>query len=384
MAKRRSKGKPQLRIVFDTNVLFTGSASDFVRADVCDFVQSQSQHKDLDLQWYVPRVVIDERQYQMQQRGHDLLPAVQRLETLLGHNLNITGEIIDQRIEDAIRRQREALGLAVLEMDAERIDWHSLVDNASYRRAPFEPGDTEKGFRDAIILECFVQLVADSPSTPQVCRLILVTQDKLFGATVRERTSDHANVTVYETLEELKSLINTLGAAIDEEFVSQILEKSRVYFFVKGDEATLFFKENLGPRIAQQYKDELELLPPGATYRRNSTSLIGAPRFLKKQRQRVSWVTRISVESEGYTTKVTSSSVSGPAPGAGTASSLLDTLNAENLGSNVDYLFPQTAEELVANGKTVFEVTWSVSVTTKGALSRPNIESIEYIDTSWA
>jgi hypothetical protein len=39
-----------------------------------------------------------------------------------------------------------------------KVDWNRLIENAVTRRAPFEEGEKEKGFRDALIYECLLQL----------------------------------------------------------------------------------------------------------------------------------------------------------------------------------------------------------------------------------
>jgi hypothetical protein len=52
-------------------------------------------------------------------------------------------------------------------------------------------------------------------------------------------------------------------------------------------------------------------------------------------------------------------------------------------------LFPSLFEptnyqrEVVASGKSVFEVTWSVSVSTTQKFSNPKIESVQHIETVW-
>ncbi len=40
-------------------------------------------------------------------------------------------------------------------------------------------------------------------------------------------------------------------------------------------------------------------------------------------------------------------------------------------------------KELVTNGKSIFEITWSVSVSTTQKFSNPKIESIQHVETIW-
>jgi hypothetical protein len=65
--------KRQLRVVLDTNVLYTGSASDLVRQEIATVIQ-QTKYADLEVVWYLPDIVRHERQYQMQKRALELQP----------------------------------------------------------------------------------------------------------------------------------------------------------------------------------------------------------------------------------------------------------------------------------------------------------------------
>ena len=88
----------QLRVAFDTSVLYTQEASDLLQKAARELIRNNSHHPDLTVKWYLPSVVRHEREYQMITRGFELLLPVQRLEKLLGHNLNITKDIVKQRV----------------------------------------------------------------------------------------------------------------------------------------------------------------------------------------------------------------------------------------------------------------------------------------------
>jgi len=91
---KKKKSKPKLFVVFDTSVLFTQVAYNLVRSEVRQLIEMNSQHSDLSIKWYLPSIVIDERRYQMQNKAFELLPSIEKLEKLLGHNLNITKDIL--------------------------------------------------------------------------------------------------------------------------------------------------------------------------------------------------------------------------------------------------------------------------------------------------
>lgn len=60
------KHKPlELRVVLDTNALYTGSANYFIRKEVADLIAQHQNLPDLNISWYLPGIVRDERHFQM-------------------------------------------------------------------------------------------------------------------------------------------------------------------------------------------------------------------------------------------------------------------------------------------------------------------------------
>ena len=165
---RKRKTRPELKVLFDTSVLFTPIAYDLMKPGVRRLIEENSSHPDLALSWYLPRVVVGERQYQMQQGALKLLPNLEKLERLLGHRLNITSDILATRVEAAINDQIEEMSITVLDLDTNAVEWPTVITRAVRRDPPFDAGDTEKGFRDCLIAQTFFQLVRDSPTTPPV------------------------------------------------------------------------------------------------------------------------------------------------------------------------------------------------------------------------
>lgn len=383
---RKSKRRvPELKVMFDTSAIYTGSASDLFNADVTDLIEQNSSHSDLRVSWYLPDPAIHERRYQMRVAAHNLLPSIKKLERLLGHNLNLTEEVVDERIDKCIDRQLAKHGVQIAKLEVGIVNWQRLIEDSLYRKPPFEKGEKEKGFRDALIAETFLQLVADSPQTSRICRLAFVSNDTLLRETVEQKTSDRKNVRIAATLDDIKGLINTLVSAVEEEFVKEILPLASRLFFKKDDESTLYYKEEIHKRIEEEFSGELNNLPQGADRRRNETWYISASRFLKKYRQRVYWVTRVDVTAKAFQTSYPYLQPWAATPiklGGEGQISQQKTLS-DILKGTASFLPELTSEELVAEGRTSFEVVWSVTVSVRKALSSPRIESIELVGTTW-
>lgn len=53
----------ELRVVFDTNPLYTQVPSDLVNAETRKLIQANSAHPDLQIKWIIPDIVVFERHY---------------------------------------------------------------------------------------------------------------------------------------------------------------------------------------------------------------------------------------------------------------------------------------------------------------------------------
>lgn len=400
MPKKRTI--PELKVVFDTSVLYTQVASDLLRHEVSELINEHSAHADLSIKWYLPKTVRDEREYQMSQQATQLLPSLQKLERILGHNLNITQNILAERITSAIDRQINDLGLGIIDLNVANVDWAKIVSNSVFRQPPFEAGENEKGFRDAIITEIVVQLVNNSPSSPAACRVVLVSNDQLLIKAVKTRAQTHTNVMLLSTLEELKSLINTLVSTVSEEFVASLQKKADIYFFDEKNKAGLYYKFEIRKGISSAHAQQLEELPQGALIRENDqTWILSKPRFLKKEGKRVFWSSRLTVRAQSYfleeQTKPNFSvaGLSSTGTGAGLSSveagktvGLMGLSRSEAMGQtglmSLATLAALTPKRIpFKKGESAFDVSWSATVKKDMTLISPKLEKISFAGTTW-
>jgi hypothetical protein len=413
-AQKKKAKASELRVVFDTNAIFTETTPFLLKKEVSDVVRANSSHPDLQIRWYLPHVVRCEREFQMRENGIALLPAVQRIERILDHNLNITEEIIVGRMQQRIDEQLRQFGITVLQIDTAGVDWTRVINDAAFRIAPFEKGPKEKGFRDAVILESFVQLVAESPVTPRSCRVVLITNDGALVEAVKARTTQAKNVQVLPDIEELRGLINTLVSAVTEEFVASIQAAAKTFFFDKDDADSLYLTDKVDADIARRFQDALRALPAGAEGKDAENTWIGTTRFSKKQRQRVHWVTRVTLGYRAYrwhdptpryaTTLGTldlsglgiSSSILSSKPGLVGSSGLLDLSKLTESSTAPESIkffgggeliggSPPTKQKVYTHaGRFEFDVTWSAVVTAQQhKFKSGRTEGIELVEATW-
>jgi hypothetical protein len=382
----------------DTNVVHSLSVSDIFREEIRTLVTDCAAHEDLHFVWLLPEVVRLERRYQMLERARELLPATAKLERLLGVKFGVSEEILAERVESNIAKQLGALGVQLLDLDPSKVDWARVKQDATSRRPPFERGEKEKGFRDLLIGETFLQLVEDSAATPKVCRLVLLTNDQLLREMVNSRAKDRQNVVIFESTEELRGFVNTLASKVSEEFVAQYREAANRLFFDPDDHSSLYFAKDVRSQVIAACGAELLKLPVGATEVEQKRWTISRPEFASKKGQRVRWITPIRIPLTAFKKEA-----------AATPWNALTTLEAGNLGANVFTIGskvpvapPQPVNPMepgvisisnlldwggrridVADGKATVNVQWSVTVRVNGTLSGATIDGFSFTGTTW-
>jgi hypothetical protein len=417
------KRRPVLEVVFDSSTVYTKSASHLLCEKVSNFIKKHSRHSDLRIVWCLPEVVVNERKYQMQEAGKKLLPStedLEKLEELLDRKLDIRRTAIDESVSHKTGKQIEDHKIRVLTLDVTKVDWGRLIDDAVFRRPPFESGEKEKGFRDALIAETFLQLVSSSRAS----WVAFVTKDGLLTRSVTLRTQKCASVRVIESVEELKGFLNTLGAGIEEGFVAELQGKAASLFFREGDETTLYYKKDVLSRIMRAFETEFKSFPLDADRRDNGHIHIAAPIFNgfdEMKARRMVWVSRISVGAKAYrqihpplpplpytnyvghledmrvlpsrlpageivsADKVDNRPTTEDQPSRARTYEPFAILSLESSFGKPqpDYAMTYSSDWLVDEGESEFDVAWSVTVDIHKRLSRPKIESIDFVGTTW-
>lgn len=415
MTPRRPRPRNlELYVVFDTSALFTGSASNFLRAEVADLIQQNLELPDLTIRWLVPEMVRHERQFQMLQEALQLLRHVERLERVLGHNLNITADILETRVKETIDRQINQHRIVVQNLSADDVNWARLLLDAAYRKPPFQLGEKEKGFRDAVILETFLQVVAEAPSSPTTARIVLVSNDQLLRNAANERLNGASNVYVLESVDALKGLINTLGSMVDEQFIADIRDKAQQLFYKPHDRNTLYYKAKVKALVDQSLRSARLQLPSSAEKYVVEEWTIKPARFVSKQGQRIHWSTRFEARlkavkyvksvkpvpsvdwreqgvifpPEGGQVTTLNSLIGGPnepvLPQVSVIQHPITDYYIQPQSFLLDYKYLETGtEQLVGYGTAHLDVAWSLAVTTSGMLTKPKLESVAFVEAVW-
>ncbi|HHF7375608.1 PIN domain-containing protein [Legionella bozemanae] len=379
------KKTPEIKIVLDTNALYTKDAYYLCKKAIGDLITEESGRNDINIAWHLPQTVINERNYQMIVAIEQLWPNIEKLQQILGHNLNITKDLLIKRIQECIEDQIKAFNISVIDIDESQVNLKELIQRACFRLPPFSYGKEEKGFRDALIAETFFQFLSNTPKS--VDKIIFVTNDGLLKKHLEDGIKDRKNVHILSEIEELIGLLNTLASHLDETTIKKYQQLVSKYFFEEENRECIYYKKNISQQIQDKFKTELSMIPEMSSLKRkNNTWYINQPQFLEKNKTTIKWATRIEMQFELYTEEVvpkvkevrTSPSIFRndkglfSIPPKGFVSIFDSTSN--------DY---EVKKEITSQGKTIFEVQWEIRVSAKNKLTHLKILDINYIDTIW-
>ena len=277
-------------VVFDTNAVWTGTAHNFLPQPVSNLIKTSRSNAALDIHWYVPQVVRLEREYQMLDQARELLPHLRRAERLLKTSFDVTSDILRTRVQQVIAKSIEEHAIDVRDFDASAVDLKNIVERAALRLPPFEPGDTEKGFRDAIVMETFCQLhKALNLSAPS--QLALITNDRLLTQAIHERLGSSPTVAIYANIEELETSLVAFSEKLDQKEAQEWVSMARALL---DENLTV---KRLRDILFERYDTQLRASPDG-----NNIGtwhiMLGDTALSEKQNSKLMFVTTAFVYSQ--------------------------------------------------------------------------------------
>jgi hypothetical protein len=400
----------ELHVLLDTNTIWTDSAAELVSARVREQVSSTPQ--DVQIHWYIPEIVRLERHAQMERRAMTLLPRVAEIERLVeGVRLELTQELLHERVGQRIQKELAQLGLAVIDLDYSDVNWKSLVDRAAYRQAPFDPSpDKEKGFKDALVMETFKQLCnMRNPSRHSRC--VIISDDVRLREAIESHFKTEKFIYVYPDLEELRNLIGTITSEISEDMAAFYRDKASTIFRNRWKDVHALISDSFG--------DNLSELPPTATRIANASWSLHPPSLVAKSGSKLSWSSRVERTAEAYrdsrglaslgishtrdlvtmrpTTYLSVGDIMSPRsdpqqgisswaiPASPITDRPLSIAPTEYFGVSgaPSVIGASTEPVLVARGRWVFEVRWSAMLSQAGNLTRTKLEAANHIETTW-
>ncbi|WP_156446801.1 PIN domain-containing protein [Bradyrhizobium yuanmingense] len=282
MAKQSN---PDFHIVLESSVVFAGGCRNLLSHPLSAAIKALSKVRDVRVSWYLPEAVKLEREFQMTAAAEALLSDFRGLEKLLATDFKVSKDDIVRAVRDNIEKSMADHSLSVIELDTKKVDWSSVLRAAIYRHPPFQVGEKEKGFRDAVILETFCQK-AETLAKDKNSRIVFLANDDLLFYAAEKRANELGeNVSVVRRLTELSSSINAIPAHLSMAEISDILLKAATVFYRPNDGTTLFYNAKVADVIREKFSAQLAERPEGVgadAAIEFAGFEIGRPTFLEK------------------------------------------------------------------------------------------------------
>lgn len=148
-----------VHVVFDTNFIHVRAADRLLSDPASQLIRKFSANTSPNVRWHLAPMVKSEREYQMISEAKKLLPNARKAARFMKRSLEFTEDEARAQVHHIIEQQIEAHCIEEIDFDESLVDWRTLINRAVRREPPFDPSsETEKGFRDAVILETFLQL----------------------------------------------------------------------------------------------------------------------------------------------------------------------------------------------------------------------------------
>ncbi|MGN8190550.1 PIN domain-containing protein [Burkholderia sp. 22088] len=384
------RGRPRKRrvltVVFDTNALFNKGYDVLMCPAASDLIGRHSVHGDLDVRWVIPDIVRGEREYQMRNEYRNISSHITRAERLFGGQWGITQDAVDRRIAERINDELAALHIEVVPCDAGRVDWGDMMRRACFREPPFERGQTEKGFRDAVVCETFIQLASDLVGGDAI---VLVSNDQLIKEHIESRGVAGNRARVVDDLTALNDEIQLRVAHVDENTQALIEHRAQILFFDwdnRDDPSSLWARENLYDRIWREHGDKIKQAPSGVAHVTLEQELSNA-RLVSKVVNRVHFESVFSIQS-AFRIWV-------PTPGVQQESTAMTLANLAVVDqAAVDHQLPKNTlsgllgiqqpagewRQIKKPTRDMVSIRWSATFTRHRTLTRATIDSIDFVE----
>lgn len=253
---------PPFTVAVDTNALYPKDVTNMVGPKFLDIWQECNALTRLRL--VIPEVVRGERLYQLtvvaQQAIDTAARSLERLAKVSGCATPKTPELegVRNAIEKRFDEWVKEFGAKVAPIPYNKIDWQRVVSDAIWRVKPFAPPaeekDSEKGFRDCLILETLGELVHATAE-----QVVFISKDSLLreAAVGRFVAKEFA---AYEDLAGFASFLKLAQDEVNEVFAQAVLQKVPQVFYTPNDPECVYNKFGVGARIVQQFSAFLNFL----------------------------------------------------------------------------------------------------------------------------
>lgn len=255
---------PHYFVFVDTNILWTEDKKLSVSNEFDELWKMTSTLSQMTLA--VPEVVLGELHFQQTTSARKIFETISTMSndlsgiTAAKYPFKSSVARIKKQVDVKLNKWLKSRGAIVVSTPVLTINWQALIDSSIWRIAPFEfhskskEPKTEKGFRDALILETVAH--ACMQAKPSDC-VIFICNDHLLQAAANTRLKTLNNFSCFESLADFASHVKLTKENLTTEFVKLIANHARKKFYVAGDQNCVYFKNDIQQRIRHEFASGL-------------------------------------------------------------------------------------------------------------------------------
>jgi len=249
--------------ILDSNALFTENDVEVINPEFASAVADFREH---GTEFVIPQIVIREIFFRK-------LVFLRRLETQLRRNLTTAARLTDKELEPVpsrfvlmlrmVRRWKKwssAHGVRVARIPFNHINWKKLCSASVHRRVPFSPfdpnGKSEKGFRDALVIETLKYELSNRGTK----KVVLISDDELVTQAADACGAGH-DLRIYKSAAEYLSYLQLESKNFLQSLVRYILDEGAKAFYSAGEPTCIYTRFNIPHRILTEFPQELARKP---------------------------------------------------------------------------------------------------------------------------
>jgi hypothetical protein len=258
MPKPAKQSNPDFHIILESSLLYSRNPGVFINRLLSAAIRELAKVRDVRVLWYLPEAVRMEREFQMVTAADQQLNEFRGIEKLLQTDFKVSKDVVVSAIGSIIEKTIADHKVSIIKLDPSKVDWLTLIRDAILRNPPFEIGEKEKGFRDAIIIEACFQQAEELAAKDPNCRIVFLANDDLMVAAVETRAGKIGkNFSVVRRLTELSSAINAVPAHLSPTEIRDILSTAASRFYQRADQTTLYYSAKVKNKITEKFSSTL-------------------------------------------------------------------------------------------------------------------------------
>ena len=253
---------PKYIVVPDTNSLFTPKPEFIVSPQFDEYWTECRGITELTL--CVPEVVKSELVYKQVYLARQSIDSATKNFKTIADVTQVTAiklpeeRTVYSQVLGTFNMWRKKTSASVVKTPINTINWKDLIHAAVWRIPPFSPltdpdKPTEKGFRDAIILETLLGISSSHKSD----NVVFLTNDYLLIQAAKSRFLTSDSRMVFANAKEFAAWLRLLKTTKTEEITKQLIAQAGELFFIPKNNTTLYYSLGVAVQIQDKYAGAL-------------------------------------------------------------------------------------------------------------------------------